>query len=247
MENNEENGFSKALKAFYAGLSAPVLIIIIAVVILLLIICSFIYITFIEVTTILDQEDEIYSDTITVCGGNSILALPISESTISVTSLYGYRDCPFHGYELHSGLDLVGYDGCNILAAADGEVIVSMYSSSYGNTVVIKHTIEYELNGETITDIPIYTRYAHMKETPLVNVGDTVVQGQVIGYQGSTGNSTGSHLHFEVGLGGYTSDYTIDPTYFLGITGIVANTTYTIDELQEMSNIQIVNEVQDEE
>ncbi len=91
----------------------------------------------------------------------------------------------------HTGIDIGAQRGTPILAAASGTVIVaatSGYNTGYGNYVVIQH----EINGHSLQ-----TLYAHMSKV-LVNVGETVSQGQNIGLVGSTGRSTGSHLHFEV-------------------------------------------------
>lgn len=102
-----------------------------------------------------------------------------------ISSPFGYRICPYHGRELHGGVDIPAPHGTNILAAKSGTVVVSTYGSSYGNYVAISHA-----DGSR-------TMYCHMSAR-LVSVGDPVVQGQVIGKVGSTGNSTGNHLHFEV-------------------------------------------------
>lgn len=102
---------------------------------------------------------------------------------------FGYRICPFHGKELHRGQDFPTATGTPIVAAAAGTVITAGYSSSYGNYVVINH-------GGGLT-----TLYAH-NSSLLVKVGQTVSQGQQIAKAGSTGNSTGSHCHFEVKLNG---------------------------------------------
>lgn len=90
-----------------------------------------------------------------------------------------------HGY---NGIDFGASAGTSILAAASGQVIISKntgYNGGYGNYVVIKH------------DNGVQTLYAHMTSTA-VSVGTWVSQGQTIGYVGSTGRSTGNHLHFEV-------------------------------------------------
>lgn len=97
----------------------------------------------------------------------------------------GTKSQGIHG---HNGVDLVSVPGANILAAADGEVIVSRssgWNGGYGSYIVVKHG-----NGTQ-------TLYAHLSGTA-VNVGDIVSQGQTIGYMGRTGRSTGVHLHFEV-------------------------------------------------
>lgn len=104
-----------------------------------------------------------------------------------ITSTVGGRSSPGGvGSTNHKGTDIgrVGYTS-KIYAAKAGTVIVSQYSSSYGNYVVVSHG-----SGNT-------TLYAHMSSRS-VNVGDYVNQGDVLGITGSTGNSTGPHLHFEV-------------------------------------------------
>ena len=86
---------------------------------------------------------------------------------------------------MHSGIDIGGTAGQNIVAVAAGTVAVATTNSSYGNYVMINHG-----NGTA-------SLYAHMSSLA-VKAGQTVSQGQVVGYCGSTGASTGPHLHFEV-------------------------------------------------
>jgi len=121
-----------------------------------------------------------------------------------VTSRFGNRSDPFTGESrYHSGIDIDGYgnDGAPVVAAASGEVITASYDGSYGNYVIIDH-------GGTSTV------YAHMSGLA-VSVGQSVSQGQTIGYVGATGRATGTHLHFEV----YVGDGRVDPTqYFSGIS-----------------------------
>lgn len=114
--------------------------------------------------------------------GDGVMCWPCS-GTISCE--YGYRYCPFHGYELHSGIDIAVPTGTNIKAAASGTVMQAYYNSSYGNMILINH------GGG------IYTLYAH-NSSLLVSAGTKVSKGQVIAKSGSTGNSTGPHCHFEV-------------------------------------------------
>lgn len=125
-------------------------------------------------------------------------------SSHRITSPFGTRMHPIYKREIkHNGVDIggVGYSS-SIYAAKAGTVIVSQYSSSYGNYVVVSHG-----SGNT-------TLYAHMSSRK-VSVNDVVKQGQVIGITGSTGNSTGPHLHFEITENGvrvdplkYLTDYT---------------------------------------
>lgn len=112
--------------------------------------------------------------------------VPISKP-VTVTSEFGYRYHPITGsYELHNGIDLVNGNATTpIYASAAGEVVISgSYPDWYGNYVVIKHS-----DG-------LYTGYAHQSQLR-VSVGDTVKQGQQIGNMGTTGPSTGPHLHFQ--------------------------------------------------
>lgn len=91
---------------------------------------------------------------------------------------------------MHYGTDIAKSGGCDILAAAAGKVIKTVKSNSgYGNYILIDHG---KKNGKSYV-----TLYAHLK-TISVSKGDTVVKGQKIGYMGSTGFSTGTHLHFEI-------------------------------------------------
>ena len=90
---------------------------------------------------------------------------------------------------MHNGLDMNGAMGDPIKAAKAGTVILSGVKGGYGNTVMIDH------GGGMVT------LYAHQSQLG-VAVGDKVSTGQVIGYVGSTGQSTGPHLHFEVRIGG---------------------------------------------
>lgn len=131
--------------------------------------------------------------------------MPVENFT-TVTSKYGERIHPITGQKsFHLGIDLVGNKESNILSVKDGEITWAGTNGSYGNCVEIKHKSEEN----TI----FYTFYAHMKENSiLVHEGQTVKEGQIIGTQGSTGNSTGDHLHFEIRLEDKT---TIDPTPYL--------------------------------
>ena len=127
--------------------------------------------------------------------------LPCSQR---VTSRFGTRSDPFTGESrYHSGIDIDGFgnDGAPVIAAASGEVITASYDSSYGNYVIIDH-------GGTSTV------YAHLSGLA-VSYGQTVSQGETIGYVGATGRATGTHLHFEV----YVGDERVDPAqYFSGIS-----------------------------
>ena len=122
-----------------------------------------------------------------------------------ITSPFGSRSSPGGiGSTNHKGVDIggVGYS-TQVLASKAGTVIVSQYSRSYGNYVVVSHG-----SGNT-------TLYAHMSSRS-VSTGQYVQQGQVLGITGSTGNSTGPHLHFEITEGGVR----VNPLNYL--TGYVA-------------------------
>ena len=103
-----------------------------------------------------------------------------------LSSQFGYRIHPITGKpHSHTGIDVPAPGGTSILAAKSGQVVTSAYHYSYGNYVVIDHG-----NGNSML-------YAHMSSRA-VSEGQMVTQGQVIGYVGTTGSSTGNHLHFEV-------------------------------------------------
>ena len=104
-----------------------------------------------------------------------------------ITSLFGWRIHPISGdRRFHTGTDLGAPEGTPVVATKDGEVQVADYLGGYGLTVILRHE-----NGS------LETRYAHLSRL-LVRPGETVKQGEVVGLIGSTGNSTGPHLHFEL-------------------------------------------------
>lgn len=120
----------------------------------------------------------------------------------TVTSSYGWRNHPITGKRsFHGGIDIGAPGGTQILASKSGTVVISTYNSSYGNYVVIAH-----YDGTK-------TLYAHMSKRA-VSAGDTVSQSQVIGYVGSTGSSTGNHLHFEIWTGSSSSSRVNPMNYF---------------------------------
>ncbi|AZK46389.1 M23 family metallopeptidase [Paenibacillus lentus] len=119
--------------------------------------------------------------------------------SLKTTSPFGKRQDPFTGRPtLHNGLDIKGNVGDLIYAAADGTVTDAGYSSTRGNYVTIRHP-----SG-------LSTNYLHLHEIA-TTVGDEVEQGDVIGTLGSTGRSTGPHLHFEVVKNGVM----VDPEIYL--------------------------------
>ncbi|PZO61375.1 MAG: hypothetical protein DCF15_00080 [Phormidesmis priestleyi] len=113
-----------------------------------------------------------------------------------VSSEFGIRSNPFggSGFEVHKGLDFVGEQGDIIAAAGDGVVTLAGQNGGYGIAVTLDHGNGYE------------TLYGHMSKLR-VQAGDRVKSGQIIGYIGSTGRSSGPHLHFSL----YKGDIAIDP------------------------------------
>ncbi len=117
-----------------------------------------------------------------------------------INNEFGFRRNPFGGrsYEFHAGMDIDGERGDLVVAPGNGKVIKAAWSGGYGNMIEIDHG-----NGLT-------TRYGHLSKID-VAAGDIVTRGQLIGYVGSTGRSTGPHLHFEFRL----NERSINPRHFL--------------------------------
>ena len=125
---------------------------------------------------------------------DGVIAIPSDKpvkTNVSFTSGFGVRADPFHaGAAMHPGIDLAGAYGTPIYATADGTVLRAGWNNGgYGNMVELDH-------GRGIV-----TRYGHMSAV-LVHAGDHVTRGQQIGRMGSTGRSTGNHLHYEVRIDG---------------------------------------------
>jgi len=128
--------------------------------------------------------------------------LPKSEPG-RISSGYGTRHDPMHGGERHhGGLDIAAPRGTPVLAMAEGVVVRAGSSGAYGNLVELRHS-----SGAV-------TRYAHQDRLD-VRVGDSVQAGQQLGTVGSTGRSTGNHLHLEVRVEGHS----VDPMDFLREAG----------------------------
>jgi len=117
-----------------------------------------------------------------------------------INNEFGFRRNPFGGrtYEFHPGMDIDGERGDSVIAPANGTVITAGWKGGYGNMVEIDHG-----NGLT-------SRYGHLSKID-VQVGDSITRGQLIAYIGSTGRSTGPHLHYEIRL----NDRPINPRHFL--------------------------------
>ncbi|EHQ59640.1 peptidase M23 [Paenibacillus dendritiformis C454] len=116
-----------------------------------------------------------------------------------LTSSFGYRKDPLTGYAaFHAGIDIGGETGDSVLAAAEGEVIEAGFNASRGNYIIIRHVNQLD------------TWYMHLQQIH-VSVGDKVGKGDTIGALGTTGRSTGPHLHFQIVQRGEP----IDPLPFL--------------------------------
>lgn len=130
----------------------------------------------------------------------------------SISSLFGWRSDPFTGgSRFHAGLDIAANQGTPVYALQEGYIVFTGTKGGYGTVVTVKH--QYP----DVPELPIVeTMYAHNSKI-LVNVGQYVKRGQPIALVGSTGRSTGPHLHFEVHYnGGYVNpiDYLVKlPSY----------------------------------
>jgi len=143
-----------------------------------------------EVLDSLLGERKITSDTF-------VAGLPIKKGWMS--SRYGMRTDPFTGrLAWHAGVDFAGKQGSDIVSVASGVVTWASKRYGYGLMVEVNHGGGYK------------TRYAHAQDT-LVKVGDVVRKGQVIAKMGSSGRSTGPHVHFEV----YKNGRTVDPAAYI--------------------------------
>ena len=123
--------------------------------------------------------------------------LPVLKGWVS--SHYGQRTDPFSGkLAMHNGLDFAGKEGSDVVAVAAGVVTWTGSKTGYGELVEISHDDGY------------VTRYAHNKEN-LVRAGDVVRKGETIALMGSSGRSTGAHVHYEV----YKHGRPVDPSSYL--------------------------------
>jgi len=132
---------------------------------------------------------------------NGVISIPSIQpiANYTFTSAFGVRSDPFRGYAaMHAGVDLASPTGTPIYATADGIVDRAEWFGGYGNMVEIDH-------GKGIA-----TRYGHMSRIA-AHPGERIKRGELIGYVGSTGRSTGSHLHYEVRIDGHA----VNPIPFL--------------------------------
>ena len=126
-----------------------------------------------------------------------IAGRPITKGWMS--SRFGRRTDPFSGrVAWHAGVDFAGKEGATIIAVASGVVTWSGERYGYGNLIEVNHGNGFK------------TRYGHCKET-LVKVGDVIKKGQIIALMGSSGRSTGPHVHFEV----YKNGRAVDPSSYI--------------------------------
>lgn len=155
-----------------------------------------------EISELESRGQEINNEIVSSSGGGSYNGSKMAWPVIGYTTLsskFGYRIHPISGEKkLHTGIDIPAPAGTPVVAANSGTVIISRYDNSYGNMVAIDH-------GGGIVSF-----YAHNTER-LVKVGDKVSKGQKISTVGTTGYSTGNHLHFEVKKNGTF----VDPMNYL--------------------------------
>ena len=145
--------------------------------------------TAIEKVEVSAEKEIIFMDNIPVKNGN-------------ISSKYGIRKDPFNGRKrMHHGIDIAAQSGTNIYPLGKGKVIFSGRKAGYGNLVEILH------------GTAIVSRYAHIKKS-LVKKGQIVGKKDIIAKVGSTGRSTGPHLHLEIAINGET----LDPEIFLSST-----------------------------
>jgi murein DD-endopeptidase MepM/ murein hydrolase activator NlpD len=172
--------------------------------------------------------------------GNGIFTFPLGDNydIARFTSDYPIRKIPSNYYTPHAGIDFGIPSGTPVYASYDGTVKrathsfanTANYDAEWGNVVILTHNIE---------GVTHQTIYAHLDQTRVINSGDTVSQGQLIGYTGNSGASTGPHLHYQVEKQGaplepilaqdnkvrWNMQYPVNPRDYLGdITGNLSET-----------------------
>lgn len=158
--------------------------------------------------------------------------LPYKSQKCRLTSRYGYRVHPIHGWRhFHGGIDLVGVGGDDIVAVAPGKVVRSRIVTSkadatwqWGNYIAV----------QGVDGVTIY--YCHLAKR-LVNVGDTVNIGDVIGIEGMTGQVTGKHLHFECRRGSAQ----IDAAEYIGIDNEVGSYVGLSAALKKLASLGVID------
>ncbi len=149
--------------------------------------------------------------------------MPINVNDYTMSSGYGYRRDPVYGTaKFHEGLDFAAATGTPVFATADAVVEVAERKDAYGNCIDLNHGYNY------------VTRYAHLSQI-LVKPGQKVKRGEMIGKVGSTGKSTGSHLHYEVRFKGepqnpvhyYFMDLT--PEQYIDMIQLAENSGHVMD------------------
>ena len=155
-----------------------------------------------EIGTLLDSQGALLKEIPSIW--------PIRGGIGHISMYFGQNENPFTGqYYIHKGIDISTYrQGDPIVATADGQVVAMEFDQNgFGNNVIIRHKHGF------------YTRYAHMLSFR-VHAGQRIQQGEVIGYIGNTGLSTGPHVHYEVHIG---SDV-VDPYKYINIRSSIAKT-----------------------
>lgn len=152
------------------------------------------------------HEEEIEVSNNAIVLGNE--AAVLGDYDWVVTSEFGYRTHPIEGYtHLHKGVDLAGYQigGKGIYAWKDGKVIFNDWYGSGGWTVKIQH--------ESLEGKKVVSFYMHMRNQSTLKVGDTITAGTLVGQVGTTGGSTGDHLHFQIEI----EDTAVDPCDYMTV------------------------------
>lgn len=182
------------------------------------------------------DQQELYQVYLSTRGNRQFLGTPIACNWYgNVSSYYGYRTSPTTGaIQLHRGLDIAVPQGTEILAVQNGTVKTVSTDSSYGNYVVLENDKGY------------VTKYAHCS-TVTVSAGQTVNIGDVIAKVGSTGNSTGPHLHIEFL---YKGDY-YNPYFYLGVgsgtlpgSGVITEFPGNVDALSDAQFAALIREAE---
>lgn len=137
-------------------------------------------------------------------------AIPVGAPAIGkISSHYGKRNSPFSGRDqFHQGLDISAPIGTKVFAPADGVIVNAHWDGAYGNVVEVDH------------GFGLKTKYAHLSKFT-VNAGERIKRGQLLGAVGTTGRSTGPHLHYEITLNGKH----LDPQRFVELAKEVKNLT----------------------